>query len=135
MILELWKVASANIGNYIRVNGDGLAEVDFSGCTKEQLAALESIETKEYADGRGENARDIITTKFKMASKMSALSELCKMLQLTNNVDVTSGGEPIGDSKPVDLGSMVSQLLREEPDLVDAMREKAAGSESSGETD
>ncbi len=79
VLTEISRLAFANIENYVKINSDGTASIDFSTMTSEQAAALQSIETETFADSDG-NSR--IKTKFKLADKRTSLDLLGKHLKL-----------------------------------------------------
>ncbi len=76
-------MAFANIGDFIRVDDDGLPQVDFSGATPEQLKAISSIATKRRTttdkDGRVTEDQE---SKFTMTDKYRGLELLGKHLGL-----------------------------------------------------
>lgn len=76
VIAELWKVATANLVDFIRVQEDGTAVVDLSGMTREQAAAMSEIVTEVYNEGVGEDAREVKKIRFKLHSKLDALGKL-----------------------------------------------------------
>jgi phage terminase small subunit len=78
---ELSKLAFSNMLDYIRVQ-DGDAYVDLSSMTREQAAAIQELTVEEYAEGRGEDKRDVKRTRFKLAEKRGALELLGKHLKL-----------------------------------------------------
>jgi len=86
---ELAKLAFANMQDYIKIQ-DGEAYVDLSGLTREQAAAIQEITSEEYTEGRGDNARDIKRTKFKLSDKRGSLELLGKHLKLfTDKAEIT----------------------------------------------
>lgn len=76
VIAELWKVATANLEDFIRVQSDGSAVVDLSGMTREQAAAMSEIVTEVYTEGAGDDAREVKRIRFKLHSKLDALGKL-----------------------------------------------------------
>lgn len=80
IVTELAKIGFANLIDYVTINDQGDAYVDFSKVNRDQMAAVMEITVEEYTEGRGELARDIKRTKFKMADKRAALVDLGKHL-------------------------------------------------------
>jgi len=82
VIRELMKLAFGNLGDYHVLSESGLASLDLSKITNDQWAALKRIKIKQYADGKGEDARDVIETEIEMHDKKGPLIELGKHLGL-----------------------------------------------------
>jgi phage terminase small subunit len=81
-IREMAKIAYGNIGDYISVQDDGRAIIDLTITTREQLAALNSIDVEEYTEGRGNEARGVKRIKIKLSDKRQALMDLAKIQRL-----------------------------------------------------
>ena len=81
VIQELAKIGFANMADYIQVN-DANVFVDLSKMTRDQAAAVSEITVEEYMEGRGEAAREVRRTKFKLSDKRAALCDLGKHLGL-----------------------------------------------------
>lgn len=81
VIQELAKIGFANMADYIDVNGSNVF-VDLSKMTRDQAAAVSEITVEEYMEGRGEAAREVRRTKFKLSDKRAALCDLGKHLGL-----------------------------------------------------
>lgn len=77
---ELTKLAFANMGDYIRVLGNGEPAIDLSECTRDQLAALSEVSVEDFLEGRGEDAREVRRVKVKPANKQGSLMDLAKLL-------------------------------------------------------
>ena len=82
VIAELALVAFTNMQDYFRVNSEGQPELDCSTLTKEQAAALSEVTAEEVWRGKGDDAKRMVRTKFKLHSKMSALDQLGKYFGL-----------------------------------------------------
>src|SRR5579863_5757586 len=92
---ELAKLAFANMADYVAIQEDGSAIIDLSHVSREQLAAVEQLETREYFENEkyeddaqaGQRVRKI---KFKLSNKREALELLGKHLRLFNDEDAAS---------------------------------------------
>ncbi|GAB6037143.1 hypothetical protein JCM15519_17020 [Fundidesulfovibrio butyratiphilus] len=82
VIAELAKVAFASMRNYVTVNEDGTPVLDFNNNAAD-LGVVSEITQETYVEGKGEDARDVKRTRFKLYDKMNALSQLAKNLGIT----------------------------------------------------
>lgn len=82
LIREFAKIAFSNTDDFVAIQADGSVIVDFGTATREELAALASIEVDEYMEGRGEDAVRVKKTKFKHYDKLKALQELAKLARM-----------------------------------------------------
>lgn len=94
---ELAKLGFSNMLDYIEIGANGDAYVDLSRMTRDQAAAVQEVTVEDFMDGRGEDAREVRRTKFKLADKKSALELLGKHLKLFTEKHEHSGpgGGPI----------------------------------------
>lgn len=78
ILQELDKLAFANIGDFIRVDEDGLPQVDFSNATPEQLAAITSVSTKKRKiyNPKGDHIATEEAAKFTLSDKLRGLELL-----------------------------------------------------------
>ena len=96
---ELCKMAFANAGDYYTVDEDGSPHIDLSGLDEYQTAAIQSIDVKEYTEGRAGKAgvdedgnptkskqRVVKETKIRLTSKHGALELLGKHLAMFKEV-------------------------------------------------
>jgi len=82
LIREFSKIAFANTADFISIQGDGTAIIDFGTATREQLSALAAFEVEEELRGRGDDRSVVRKNKFKHYDKLKALTELAKMARL-----------------------------------------------------
>jgi len=78
---ELGRMAFSNMLDYVTVQ-NGAAYVDLSKLTREQAAAIQEITVDEYTEGRGEQARQVKRTRFKLADKRGSLELLGRHLKI-----------------------------------------------------
>lgn len=76
---EMELLAFGRATNFHRFTEDGEPVIDLSDASRDELAAITELETHDYVDGRGENARDVKKVRFKMADKRQALMDLAKL--------------------------------------------------------
>lgn len=77
---ELARVAFANMGDYTRPGADGSREVALDDLTRDQLAAVSEVTTEIYVEGKGDFAREVKRTRFRLHPKQPALEALYKHL-------------------------------------------------------
>jgi phage terminase small subunit len=80
VLQELALVAFADMGKYVTITDDGTVEVDFSHLPEGGLRVVSELVQDEYADGRGEGARQVKRTKLKLHNKLGALELVGKHL-------------------------------------------------------
>lgn len=115
---ELRKLAFANIADFHRlVNGEPV--IDLSNCTREQLAALTELETHDYTDGRGEDARDVKKVRLKMSDKRQSLVDLAKLLgYLKEKVEHSGSVGTMPDAEVARVLKMPEAELRRRRELL-----------------
>ena len=98
---ELAKIGFSNMLDYITITDGGDLLTDFSKLTRDQAAAISEIVVEEYTEGRGEDARNVKRTKFKLSDKRSALVEMGKHLGMFKDHIVHSNDpdNPLTDTK------------------------------------
>jgi len=89
IVAELAKLGFSNMSDYMRVDHDGYPHLDFGALTRDQAAALASVEVEEFVSATGEVDEDdkpiapeILKVRFKLADKRAALVDLGKHLGL-----------------------------------------------------
>lgn len=80
VITRLQPIMNANMADYIRVRNDGDVEFDFVNVSREKFSAVSEITIDTYTEGRGEEAREVKRTKFKLHNPMVASDQINKML-------------------------------------------------------
>ena len=101
VIKELAKIGFSNMLDYINVTEGGDPVTDFSTLTRDQAAAISEITVEEYTEGRGDDARNVKRTKFKLSEKRSALVDIGKHLGMFKEHVVHSNDpeNPLTDTK------------------------------------
>jgi phage terminase small subunit len=80
VVAEFAKLGFANMADYMRAQPSGDPCLDFSALTRDQAAALQDVTVEAYAEGSGDNAREVKRVRFRLADKRAALVELGKHL-------------------------------------------------------
>lgn len=98
---ELEKIGFSNMLDYITITEGGDPVTDFSALTRDQAAAISEIVVEEYTEGRGDEARNVKRTKFKLSDKRSALVDMGKHLGMFKDHLVHSNDpeNPLTDTK------------------------------------
>lgn len=98
---ELAKIGFSNMLDYITITDGGDPVTDFSALTPDQAAAINEITVEEYTEGRGDDARNVKRTKFKLSDKRSALVDMGKHLGMFKDHLVHSNDpeNPLTDTK------------------------------------
>lgn len=92
---ELAKLGFSNMADYTAVQADGSAVVDLSGVSRDKMAAVEAIETREYVEpgADSEDGRRVVRNiKIKLSNKREALELLGKHLRLFNDPEQSARG-------------------------------------------
>jgi phage terminase small subunit len=76
VVTELGKIAFANMLNYITIQDDGTAVVDFSMVDRDQGAVMREVTIETYAESRGDDAQTVKRIKFALYDKKGALELL-----------------------------------------------------------
>jgi len=103
VLSEMAKIAFSNMQDYVSTDGEGGAFVDLSGVDRDKWAAVQEITVDEYTEGRGEAARELKRTKFKLADKRGALVDLGKRLSLWNGRTIVLDLPSIASAEDVSL--------------------------------
>lgn len=77
VVQELAYLGFSNMDDYVRRTEDGGAVLDIRNCTREQMAAVQQLESEVYVEG-GEDGEAVKRTKFRLHGKRDALELLGK---------------------------------------------------------
>lgn len=84
VIEELRRLAYSNLHDYIRIDGNGQADIDLSKLTRDQAAAISEI-TVDTTGGTGDGERrKVLRTKIKLVDKTKNLELLARHLGMLN---------------------------------------------------
>jgi phage terminase small subunit len=117
IVAEYSKLAFANMSDYVRINPDGLAEVDLSKLDTDQAAAIQELKVDRIRINGGEKSGHIEKVTFKLADKRGALDSLAKCLGLFVEKRELTGADgkdlfpPTSSSR--DIARAVLDVLRE----------------------
>lgn len=78
VLIELARIARANLLDYMRINEAGEPIVDFSRLDRDKAAALSEVVVEEFPSARGAGKREVRRIKFRLHDKLSALDKLAK---------------------------------------------------------
>lgn len=113
IIRELALIGFANMLDYVKTQEDGSAYVDLSKLTRDQAAAISEIVSETYLEGKGDEARPVKRTKFKLSDKRAALVDLGKHLGMfPQQVNVTGNHQHHHTAEPVSASAeWLAELL------------------------
>ena len=112
VVLELAKLAFANMADFVQKSENGDILFDFSTVTDDHLAAITELTVDEYADPTGK--RQVTRTRFKLADKRAALVDLGRHIGMfKERVELTgSGGGPIQSQVvPLDFDAVAKRSM------------------------
>jgi phage terminase small subunit len=92
------KIGVVSIRKFFKLDEEGLPYIDMSDASEDDWAAIEEITTDVYVEGRGDQAREVRSTKFKLHSKLQALERMGKALGM---FDGHRSGNPDEEVAPV----------------------------------
>jgi phage terminase small subunit len=113
VITELGKIAFANMLNYITIQDDGTAVVDFSMVDRDQGAVMREVTIETYAEGRGDDTQTVKRIKFALYDKKGALELLARHFGLL--VDRVEARVDVNAEDPASVLS-ARRMRREEQD-------------------
>ncbi len=115
---ELRLLGFSNMLDYITIGANGDAYVDLSDLTRDQAAAIASVEVEDWIEGRNGEGRDVRKVRFKVADKRGALMELAKLLGFVKTRHEVTGK---------DGGPLLVGAVTETPDELRARAAQLAG--------
>lgn len=81
-VQELAAIGYADMRDYLKFDDNGQVLVDWSGMSEMASKAIAEITQDEFVEGRGDTARIVRRTKFKLHDKGGALSDLARHLDM-----------------------------------------------------
>lgn len=109
---ELAKIGFSNMADYTSITDDGDIVNDFTGVDRDQMAAISEIQVEEYTEGRGDGARNVKRTKFKLSDKRGALMDLAKLHNIgaANRTELTGAdGGALAIAHTIDIKQLPSE--------------------------
>lgn len=113
LVGRLVPIIRANIFDFGRVTEQGDFVIDFAQVTRAKAEAIGEIEVHDYVDGRGEDARDVKRTKFKLYDKPSTVMNAAKLLGYVKD-RVEHSGDVTVTTKKVDADAEARRLSDEQ---------------------
>jgi phage terminase small subunit len=98
VINEYSKLAFTNMGDFFRVDNDGLPQLDLSAITRNQSAAISEVTCEMIRTEKdGDDRMPVLKAKIKLADKRGALDSLSKVLGIFVDKHEVTGkdGAPI----------------------------------------
>jgi phage terminase small subunit len=95
VLQELSLIGLADMANYVTFSADGELLLDFSNMPEGATRAIAEVTQEEFTDGKGDSARQVRRTKFKLHPKTHALELLGKHLALFVERMRHEGGSPV----------------------------------------
>ena len=92
VLMELSRIAFANMSDYIVIQPDGSAYVDLTDLDDDKTAALQEITTDCFSSGRGDAAREVKRVRVKLCDKLQALEKIGRHLGMFKD-QMTIGGQ------------------------------------------
>ena len=78
ILAEYARIGFASVGTFTSVTSAGDPYMDLSKVGDDDWAAISEVQTEDYVDGRGEDARSVKKVKVKMHDKLRALDAMAK---------------------------------------------------------
>lgn len=114
VVLELARLATSNMADYMRITPQGDPMIDLTACTREQLGCIQEFTVEDFTEGRGEDKRDVRRVKVKLYNKAQALEGLGKHLGMFLVRLADPDGSPLGSALAdrMDLARRAAYLLQ-----------------------
>jgi phage terminase small subunit len=94
VLRELAMIAFSDLGQILDFTGDVPQLLPANAIPEPARRALSSVKVKRYLEGKGEHAKEVEVTEFKLWSKIDALEKLAKHLGLFKDVqEIKINGE------------------------------------------
>jgi len=119
-------MSKGSLRNVTNDTDSGATYVDLSGLTEEEWYAINEIEITEYSEGRGEEARDVIKTKVKLADRKGATEILGKAMGVFSEKRVLSN-DPDNPMPGTNVDLDLSRLTEDEIMELRRLQMKAMG--------
>jgi phage terminase small subunit len=98
VLQEIALLAFSDLGEVLDFSGDSVRLRPGAAIPEAARRAISSVKVKRYAEGHGDDAREVEVTEFKLWSKDAALAKLAQHLGMLKQQHEHSGpgGAPIG---------------------------------------
>ncbi len=112
VMLELAKIAFANMEDFTRLTEDGVRVLDLSTVTRDQMAAVRDLTVEETIVGK-DGKRTVRKSKLKLHSKVQALKDIgveLGMFQTTSTVNMNVTTPEVADARDASRAKMFALL-------------------------
>ena len=87
---RLKQLADSSMCDYLDFGDDGEVRLDFSDLSQDAMAAMSEITQEVYIEGKGDDAKPVRRTKFKLYDKRLALVDIGRHLGMfTDNMNLS----------------------------------------------
>jgi len=114
LMVELARIATASVLDYMHIGADGDPVVDFSQLDRERAAALSEVTIEAFPHARDSERRGVRKIRFRLHDKLAALRELAHLLDLPRGpTDDTAAAAEVPQHDPRQVARAVVAILEQ----------------------